>query len=199
MPSNYRTGKMLRADLTETEDRNERDEVIRKAIPYVDDLGQKADFHALRHTLGGALDRTKASLKERMTIMRHSDRGNLSLGTYGHVEAYDIRHAIENLPDYPWPDENRSNVLAATGTDDLARHLARQGGQIRTNTDFAGQQQGGRVYCRDAKEPAMQAGNSDSAAETKRNDVTGPVAQRLEQWTHNPLVRGSNPRGPIRR
>ena len=24
----------------------------------------------------------------------------------------------------------------------------------------------------------------------------GPVAQRLEQWTHNPLVRGSNPRGP---
>jgi hypothetical protein len=25
---------------------------------------------------------------------------------------------------------------------------------------------------------------------------SGPVAQRLEQWTHNPLVRGSNPRGP---
>ncbi len=25
----------------------------------------------------------------------------------------------------------------------------------------------------------------------------GPVAQRLEQWTHNPLVGGSNPPGPI--
>ena len=24
----------------------------------------------------------------------------------------------------------------------------------------------------------------------------GPVAQRLEQWTHNPLVAGSNPAGP---
>ena len=24
----------------------------------------------------------------------------------------------------------------------------------------------------------------------------GPLAQRLEQGTHNPLVRGSNPRGP---
>src|SRR6185437_1872688 len=24
----------------------------------------------------------------------------------------------------------------------------------------------------------------------------GPVAQRLEQWTHNPLVPGSNPGGP---
>src|SRR5215472_9878584 len=24
----------------------------------------------------------------------------------------------------------------------------------------------------------------------------GPLAQRLEQWTHNPLVVGSNPTGP---
>jgi hypothetical protein len=24
----------------------------------------------------------------------------------------------------------------------------------------------------------------------------GPLAQRLEQWTHNPLVPGSNPGGP---
>ena len=27
-------------------------------------------------------------------------------------------------------------------------------------------------------------------------DSRGPVAQRLEQWTHNPLVEGSNPSGP---
>ena len=26
--------------------------------------------------------------------------------------------------------------------------------------------------------------------------ITGPVAQRLEQGTHNPLVAGSNPAGP---
>src|SRR6266849_3933541 len=26
----------------------------------------------------------------------------------------------------------------------------------------------------------------------------GPLAQRLEQWTHNPLVPGSNPGGPTR-
>ncbi len=26
--------------------------------------------------------------------------------------------------------------------------------------------------------------------------TAGPVAQRLEQWTHNPLVVGSNPTGP---
>ena len=28
------------------------------------------------------------------------------------------------------------------------------------------------------------------------NDDYGPVAQRLEQGTHNPLVAGSNPAGP---
>src|ERR1051326_266868 len=26
----------------------------------------------------------------------------------------------------------------------------------------------------------------------------GPLAQRLEQWTHNPLVPGSNPGGPTK-
>ena len=26
--------------------------------------------------------------------------------------------------------------------------------------------------------------------------LNGPLAQRLEQWTHNPLVPGSNPGGP---
>ena len=30
----------------------------------------------------------------------------------------------------------------------------------------------------------------------QKSSVAGPVAQRLEQWTHNPLVVGSNPTGP---
>ena len=32
----------------------------------------------------------------------------------------------------------------------------------------------------------------------KRHNPSGPVAQRLEQGTHNPLVVGSNPTGPTR-
>jgi site-specific recombinase XerD len=105
MPSSYRTAKMLQADLEDT------------GIPYVDDAGRKADFHCLRHTLATALDRTGASLKERMAIMRHSDRSNLTLGTYTHVRSYDLRRAIENLPDYPWPGTRAKAVSAATGTD----------------------------------------------------------------------------------
>jgi integrase len=68
MPSNYRTVAMLKADLAEAR------------IPYEAETG-RADFHCSRHTLAPALDKTGASLKERMTIMRHSDKSNLTLGT----------------------------------------------------------------------------------------------------------------------
>ena len=63
--------------------------------------------------------------------------------------------------------------------------------------DFAGQRQSGRVYCRDIEKPAQQAKNDDPGTPgSPQSNVTGPVAQRLEQWTHNPLVVGSNPTGP---
>lgn len=96
MPSNFRTGKMIEADLTEA------------GIAYVDEAGRKADFHALRHTLATNLDQTGASVKERMTIMRHSDKSNLTLGVYTKVTTFDIRKRIERLPDYPWPGSEQS-------------------------------------------------------------------------------------------
>lgn len=92
MPSNYRTGKMIHADLKDAD------------IPIVDDADRKVDFHGLRHTLATELDRSGATLKERADIMRHSLRGNLTLGTYTHLQRYDIRQAIENLTYYPWPE-----------------------------------------------------------------------------------------------
>ncbi|MHC4544632.1 MAG: hypothetical protein ACYTDW_01580 [Planctomycetota bacterium] len=47
-----------------------------------------------------------------MAIMRHSDRSNLTLGTYAHVQVHNLRRAIENLPDYPWPGSEESNALS---------------------------------------------------------------------------------------
>ena len=35
-----------------------------------------------------------------------------------------------------------------------------------------------------------------TVAQKCRLSPLGPLAQRLEQWTHNPLVPGSNPGGP---
>jgi integrase len=84
-------------------------------IKPVDDRGVKVVFHSLRYCLATALDRTGATLKERMTILRHSDKGNLSLGVYTTLQVLDLRGAIERLPDYPWPtvsEQQREEMVA---------------------------------------------------------------------------------------
>ncbi len=104
MPSNFRTAQMLHAD-------------CRDAGIEVENGRGKIVFHSLRHTLATNLDRAGASLKERMAIMRHSDRFSLTLGTYTDApKAYDLRRAIENLPDFAWPG-SESAAAVATGTD----------------------------------------------------------------------------------
>ena len=135
MPTHHYTADVLKADL------------VKAKIAYIDELGRKGDFHALRHTLATALDETGASLAERMAIMRHSNKSNLTLGTYTHPQAYNIRRAIESLPPYPWPGQTQSETLAATGTDDLALYLAPEDGKIRTSTDFNGQSKENTVNC----------------------------------------------------
>jgi len=134
MPSNYRTAAMLKADLKEAK------------IPYEDEAGRKADFHCIRHSLATALDQTGASLKERMAIMRHSCRSNLTLGTYSHVRIFDIQRAIENLPDYPWPGTIQSEQAKATGTYDadltpsvFAKCLAKSHGENQNLPERAGE------------------------------------------------------------
>ncbi|MHC4154614.1 MAG: site-specific integrase [Planctomycetota bacterium] len=148
MPSRHRTAKMLRSDLADAE------------IPYLDDGGRKADFHALRHTPGTNLDETGASIAERAAIMRHSVKANLTLATYTHVRPFDLRRAVEALPDYPWPSE-QAETLAATGTDDqrpvldstapqqknLASYLAELGGKGCTKMNNSGQTNKIRVNC----------------------------------------------------
>jgi integrase len=152
MPDRYRTAEMLRADLEPA------------GIPYVDDAGRKMDFHAFRKTLATNLDQTGASVAERMRIMRHSAKGNLTLGTYTYVRPFDLRRAIEALPDYPWPGEQseQTETLAATGTDNtrpvvdaiapqpknLASYLASQGGKHKTHIDNSGQTSKIQVNCR---------------------------------------------------
>ena len=97
-----KTAKMLKADLSDA------------GIEHIDGNGKVCDFHSLRHTFITALDKTDASLKERMTLARHSDRSNLTLGTYTHIQVYDLRRVIEQFPDV-WPGKQQSQK--ATGTD----------------------------------------------------------------------------------
>ena len=87
-------------------------------IPYVDDDGLKGCFHSLRVTFITNLDGTDASLAERMTLARHSMRGNLTLGVYTKIQAYNLKRVVEQLPNLPWPGEaSEAQELKATGTD----------------------------------------------------------------------------------
>ncbi len=108
MPGDNEVLDMFRRDLTAA------------GIKPVDDRGVKVTFHSLRYGLATALDRSAASLKERMTIMRHSGKGSLTLGTYTTLEVIDIRGAVERLPEYPWPDDVKAAAKNPTDTYKLA-------------------------------------------------------------------------------
>ena len=196
MPSHYRTAKMLHADCQAAN------------IPVVDDTGRKIVFHSLRHTLATELDRTGASLKEQMTIMRHSDKSNLTLGTYTHVRVYDIRRAIENLPDYPWPGTQATEVVA-TGTDGRAvladNPLTRKWTGKRTGSAYsdsvsmsADGTQGGNTERLSASVVNIHNGLNIVDLETKKDSLSssdnesktnGPGRIRtFDQWIMSPLL-----------
>ena len=96
---------MLRPDL---EDAN---------IPYVDDEGRYADFHALRHTTGSFLVASGAHPKVVQSIMRHSDI-NLTMGRYTHIFRGEESKAVADLPSLSLPSKQKLREIA-TGTDDV--------------------------------------------------------------------------------
>ena len=96
---------MLRPDL---EDAN---------IPYVDDAGRYADFHALRHTTGSFLVASGAHSKVVQSIMRHSDI-NLTMGRYTHIFRGEESKAVADLPSLSLPSKQKLREIA-TGTDDV--------------------------------------------------------------------------------
>jgi integrase len=180
MPSRHRTAKMLRADLELA------------GIPNKDDAGREVLFHSLRHTLATNLDQTGASIAERAMIMRHSVKTNLTLATYTHVRPFDLRRAVEALPDYPWPSE-QAETLAATGTDNqrpvldsaaplqrnLASNLAELGGKVCTKVDNSGQANKIRVNCKTTENAGGNAKNSVSVSvRNESSDMVG-VAQMV--------------------
>ncbi len=68
-------------------------------IPYKDEQGRVADFHALRHTLATNLADAGVHPVIAKAIMRHSDIG-LTMGTYTHTSALALAEAVEKLPRY---------------------------------------------------------------------------------------------------
>jgi len=148
MPSKSRIANMIQADLAATQEVDAQGKVTLKAIPYVDDAGRYADFHALRHTTGSFLAAAGVHPKVAMEIMRHS-RIDLTMNIYTHTLKGQNSEAIARLPDLSAPSAQRERARA-TGTDggdvtrdaDLALRLALQGGKQRTSMDDPGRQGG---------------------------------------------------------
>jgi integrase len=71
-----------------------------------------ADFHALRHSFIVLLDKSGATVKQAMTLARHSDP-RLTMAVYGRLHLHDVAGAIDHLPPLLPP----SDTLKATGTE----------------------------------------------------------------------------------
>ncbi|MHC4075908.1 MAG: tyrosine-type recombinase/integrase [Planctomycetota bacterium] len=100
-----KTADMLKADL----------EAVK--IPYVDDAGCYADFHALRHSTGSLLVASGVHPKVVQSIMRHSDI-NMTMCRYTHIFRGQESEAVSGLPDLSLPSKQSQKAIA-TGTDDL--------------------------------------------------------------------------------
>ena len=100
------TAEMMRKDLD------------RAGIPYVDEHGHYADFHALRKTFITNLSRAGVVPKMAQSLARHSDI-NLTMNTYTMLGVYDQASAVEALPPIPqrataaaMRDGDATNVMA---------------------------------------------------------------------------------------
>lgn len=93
-----------------------RKDLHRAGIPYVDDRGHYADFHALRKTFITNLSRAGVWPKMAQSLARHSDI-NLTMNTYTMIGVYDQASAVEALPPIPQGTAGANgHRLRATGT-----------------------------------------------------------------------------------
>ncbi len=113
-----KTADMLKADL----------EAVK--IPYVDDAGRYADFHALRHSTGSLLAASGVHPKVVQSIMRHSDI-NLTMSRYTHIFRGQESEAVAGLPDLSLPSKEKQKAVA-TGTDNRTVETAQNGSKELT-------------------------------------------------------------------
>jgi hypothetical protein len=83
-------------------------------IPFRDDAGRVADFHALRHSYITLLFQSGVSPKTAQALARHSDI-NLTMNVYTHTGLFDLGGAVNTLPRLLQGLDRES--IAATGTD----------------------------------------------------------------------------------
>ena len=114
-----------------------KEDLAAAQIPYVDDAGLFADFHALRHVTGSLLAKAGVHPKVSQSLMRHSDI-NLTMSRYTHIFRGQESEAVEKLPDLSLPSQKKQQALA-TGTNDkndLSQNLSELAGQKHISTNL---------------------------------------------------------------
>ncbi len=106
LPQSYHLSKVIRADLQNA------------GIPYRDDAGRVADFHALRHTFVTNLARGGVHPKLAQQLARHSTI-SLTMDLYTHTVIGDLADGLNALPELSSRKPERER-LRATGTCDVA-------------------------------------------------------------------------------
>jgi hypothetical protein len=96
-----------------------RHDLAAAGIPYVTDGPEGplyADLHALRHSYVLLLDQAGVSVKQAMTLARHSDP-KLTMARYGRPHLGDLASAVNRLPSLVGQPQAEPTALRATGTD----------------------------------------------------------------------------------
>jgi len=108
-PGNWhqRAAAMLRGDLA--------DAAIAATIDGPDGPLHR-DFHSFRHLYTWLLNRSGATLKEAMTLARHSDP-KLTTAVYGKIQAHDLSRVVDRFPSFAPQAGDRPESARATGTD----------------------------------------------------------------------------------
>ena len=90
-----------------------------------------ADFHALRHSFCTHVIKSGATVKEAQTLARHNTSA-LTLDVYSHIGLYDIRRAVERLPQINIDGKDTNESQAATlktGTDNKSVDAVQNGSE----------------------------------------------------------------------
>jgi len=85
-------------------------------IPYCDDAGHYADFHALRHTFGTNLYRGDVHPKRAQDLMRHSTI-DLTMNLYTHTSTEELASALDALPNLSDDLPERASTATPGETD----------------------------------------------------------------------------------
>jgi len=159
-------------------------------IDKADELGRTVDVHALRHTFCTLLSKSGALPKEAQLAMRHSSV-ELTMQGYTDPRLFDVAGAVEKLPDLlPHLDDDTTEVMRATGTDDRSGHQSGRSG-CRPEWTLEWPPKWTPPGDQSSAQQQLRKDGQPNSAEGEGSDSSPRTAEKRE-WRR----RGSNPQPP---